>query len=1487
MAPMAASSMLCILLPTFRKMELPSGTTDNSSSACRPIFQPSIWALIRNCLARTGDSDTGGGRGTSLLARGGDDSNEDGFGDSSMGQYNVASMDQLLRRRSAHALRLLVEYEREQLLRAGGGGGGGRKGKKKKGKGGESNDDTAQKQQHDDQRRQVDLWMKYILCFEMLEMEIELHLVEQVWETVKEMASEAVAKTDSSVTQLPRLAWDDIGSLLCRVLLSEAPTMRKLGLYRFLSGMAGVDVTVPPAKPSQDATASKDDEDAKVFMKQKAGKGKIKNKSGAALASIEAAPLSVVSVAFVLDVVIRSYDSLVGTKIGGNLQVDEDGVQQSVSIAELVDNFLQSYTIVIASSEEGSAQVSEFMNTIFGPELLQTKKTKTLLLVYNSVASALEKNNACSLFHMEAENVQATVRAIRAMFASGGAPKAMQDRLMLDLALVLKNSMPWEKVDSSLVLQVLALYPPTEEVSTEEGKEEEGSQSLARDAIGKWLNGLGGGKWATNAASACASAFVLGQLLPFGEIDIMSGVNTAEREIGMAICIMCSLSGDGSELLWPAVYKGLQSAPATASSKANRSMILLEFGCKEGILSGMGNGDLVVDSNQYMMPPPPGIENAVFNAVQYILSQLNSMSTKLFETHDGSGASSGSIRSSTTSRTSSFVAILIGQLQVLHLSFPSSGALSQAMDKMLEECVNSLHNNPADESSAHDVKNLTLTFAALSCGANFAGNDIMVNRLTSTCHTILGLELSIPAGIKKEAKQACRSIFQYAKWGSLSLISPKITDEAGKVQHKKEVEAVFKAILDAARESVDATPIIALPPLFECALGAGKFISDKGEGQALLSSLQTVIETLFNVLSENTASSKWSHMLNEMCRLIFRGKPLLEEYQSSCSGGITPIKEAFEKLLKIGGITKPHICKTVVSWISVAWMGPPDSQKKDVGLCAIPYRDHIIDLLIFKELKFDDASAHLSSATEKWGALPEATDGSSITRAFVLSFISKLPSTDDMSDLVLKELVHYVMMKLLVICCARPAKGKVFITGSEEYTRYTRSFQALCLMSRFVTADIAQDVASKIFPAMAYNLHGELRYFIEVFVIQCTRRHPSVFGETFIQEIRKTDLSLQQVSSYMIIGGNMTVGRYSNEFFCSPTDPRMKEILCGALPWLSSTQGFSRAIAQLLCHKLIPKVVDVTIKDSTVGKEKDDAILRSMYSVLDENPDMSRLRDKQQLFFDTYDIDSACTFEGLLSIPVDDGDEAAPGHMIDAIKNCLVEVYEEIHGTRPMWQQMKDLLIEANEIDQSDTPDDASEDIQDEAELVNFQRKIMPIDALDVGIRSFQEQKQFNAAGKKKQNLIVCASLVDKVPNLAGLARTCEIFSASCLVMPNVLVRKQDDFKAISASANDWIDLEECKEDKLLSWLHQKKAEGYTIVGLEQTASSKCLTKVAFPEKTVLLLGKEKEGIPIEFLSAVDQCIEIPQLGIIRSLNVHVSGAITIWEYTKQMMEKK
>ena len=41
---------------------------------------------------------------------------------------------------------------------------------------------------------------------------------------------------------------------------------------------------------------------------------------------------------------------------------------------------------------------------------------------------------------------------------------------------------------------------------------------------------------------------------------------------------------------------------------------------------------------------------------------------------------------------------------------------------------------------------------------------------------------------------------------------------------------------------------------------------------------------------------------------------------------------------------------------------------------------------------------------------------------------------------------------------------------------------------------------------------------------------------------------------------------------------------------------------------------------------------------------------------------------------------------------------------------------------------------------------------------------------KKRQSIVICASLVDKAPNLGGLCRTCEIFRADCLVVGDLNV---------------------------------------------------------------------------------------------------------------------
>ncbi|TEA41912.1 hypothetical protein DBR06_SOUSAS26810002 [Sousa chinensis] len=199
-----------------------------------------------------------------------------------------------------------------------------------------------------------------------------------------------------------------------------------------------------------------------------------------------------------------------------------------------------------------------------------------------------------------------------------------------------------------------------------------------------------------------------------------------------------------------------------------------------------------------------------------------------------------------------------------------------------------------------------------------------------------------------------------------------------------------------------------------------------------------------------------------------------------------------------------------------------------------------------------------------------------------------------------------------------------------------------------------------------------------------------------------------------------------------------------------------------------------------------------------------------------------------------------------------------------------------------------SGEADNESEWSDVQKKIIPwrnnVPDLDLEL-VFQDRAA--KLGKSLSRLIVVASLVDKPTNLGGLCRTCEVFGASALVVGSLQCIRDKQFQHLSVSAEQWLPLVEVKPPQLIDYLQQKKAEGYTIVGVEQTVKSLDLTQYCFPEKSLLLLGNEREGIPANLIQQLDVCVEIPQQGIIRSLNVHVSGALLIWEYTRQQLLKQ
>jgi hypothetical protein len=947
---------------------------------------------------------------------------------------------------------------------------------------------------------------------------------------------------------------------------------------------------------------------------------------------------------------------------------------------------------------------------------------------------------------------------------------------------------------------------------------------------------------AVTVGAALASAFVTGQVSlpsiadetnasPLGWNPV-EGSSTTDQELGWAVSLFCTLAVSkknrhtSGELLWPAINKGLSQSAGVILSKGHhpkadfvaRALLLLENGCKLRQLSGLGNGDLVVNpKTQQMMPPPPNIEQMLQNSIDFIQWHIRMLlateSHRQEEPEDGHKSK----------RFTGSYAFLISQLKILHLSYPSSQAVSSVMNELLQKSIEDLRELLAGKNASSgegDVKKLLLV--ALIYGACSCGAEPEKKSYVSLIRLLMNTGLSTAGkGQPRVWVKSSRSIIQYARWAAISCILPKLLEAMSDNASDQAQDEIDRMVDDLLKEGVRAssiTPSDAIKPLFDCIIMSSRewiSISNRynpRQAETLCGeNLTQIVKTLLSLIKQSTRSRESACMLNDFCALIFQTKLLREEYDriatnnSSSALCKTPIRDGFRQLIKMAGRYRPQITRAVLCRITVGWLGEEGSDSR--GISAIPYREDIVKLLLHKEGKYDETSSNQSmEELPKSGVteIPSNTNYHSITRAFLLVFFGELPDPEaGLNPTVKKELLQYTILELLEQ--ATPEKGthpSLSMRGTPVYCMKMRAWQALCILSRFVTDEIASEVCLTVFGAMNELLHNQIRYFIENFTIKCATMHPSIFGEAFLNDIRRTDLSLQHISSLMILGGNFILGKYQLDYFTQNDEDKChsKRVLAGVVPWLSSTQGFSRAIAQLIVYQLIPRIISIesnsnttnSTTKSTVITFDNDWYLKSTYNFLDQNREMKRLRNKQTKFFERYDCELMCTPEGIFSIKVDEAEEADPLHLIDAMKEALRSTYDEAHeADAPSWKHVEELIVGAADVEGGEASDENNNN--DIASTV--QRKIIPLDSLNLALEDLREQRLSNARGAHKQNLIVCASLVDKVPNLAGLARTCEIFAAQSLILPDLSLSKMDNFQSISVGAADWIDMEEVKEE--------------------------------------------------------------------------------------------
>ncbi len=154
----------------------------------------------------------------------------------------------------------------------------------------------------------------------------------------------------------------------------------------------------------------------------------------------------------------------------------------------------------------------------------------------------------------------------------------------------------------------------------------------------------------------------------------------------------------------------------------------------------------------------------------------------------------------------------------------------------------------------------------------------------------------------------------------------------------------------------------------------------------------------------------------------------------------------------------------------------------------------------------------------------------------------------------------------------------------------------------------------------------------------------------------------------------------------------------------------------------------------------------------------------------------------------------------------------------------------------------------------------------------------------EKLPLVMVLDNVRSLHNVGSVLRTADAFRVEKVYMCGITaVPPSPEIHKTALGAEDSVAWEYA--ESALSVVERLKAEGYTVLAVEQVEGSETLGKYRFaPGKHyALVMGNEVKGVQQQVVDACHQALEIPQYGTKHSLNVSVTAGIVMWEIARQL----
>lgn len=173
---------------------------------------------------------------------------------------------------------------------------------------------------------------------------------------------------------------------------------------------------------------------------------------------------------------------------------------------------------------------------------------------------------------------------------------------------------------------------------------------------------------------------------------------------------------------------------------------------------------------------------------------------------------------------------------------------------------------------------------------------------------------------------------------------------------------------------------------------------------------------------------------------------------------------------------------------------------------------------------------------------------------------------------------------------------------------------------------------------------------------------------------------------------------------------------------------------------------------------------------------------------------------------------------------------------------------------------------------------ITKLGAEELRVKTPTEEELIKVKQSRQEIYIVLDNVLDTY-NIGSIFRLADAVGAKKILLcrgsetpPNSRIQKA------SVGTWQWVDWEyfQKTEDAITSL--RKTVKDIKIIGIELDKRAIDYTKADYTLPVALVVGHESDGISQKVLNLCDQIVQLPQLGINKSLNVMVSLGIVLYE---------